>query len=436
MKKRTRRAKKKQKKTQKQTLRFLGVNAAGLKCKLLSFKNDIEDLKPSVFMVEETKHKESGKFKLENFVIYELVRNESSGGGLALGVAEELQPAWVREGEDGVEALSVILTLKNIEIRCCVAYGFQENEKNEKKENFWRYLDEDVIQSDMAGTGFILQFDGNLWAGNKIIPEDPRPQNRNGRMFQEFLERHPHLTVINSLEICDGLITRSRVCDGALQESVLDFFVVCSRVLPFVTRMVIDTDRKYILTNYKPSKRGGDAVDTDHYTQYMDVNLEISHEKNERIEIFNFKDGEGQINFKNLTTKTDEFTKCFMNEKPFKEQMKEWEQLLNKFCSKSFKKIRIRKKNEKPINKSIKRLIVERNILTRKNPENEKRLKEICSEISSLEAEEIYHKIVKQFTRLSDDPEQINVQQMWKLSNKLWPKNKSSVPAAKKKQTR
>ena len=118
----------------------------------------------------------------------------------------------------------------------------------------------------MAGTGFILQFDGNLWAGNKIIPEDPRPQNRNGRMFQKFLERHPHLTVINSLEICDGLITRSRVCDGALQESVLDFFVVCSRVLPFVTRMVIDTDRKYILTNYKPSKRGGDAVDRPLYT--------------------------------------------------------------------------------------------------------------------------------------------------------------------------
>ena len=68
----------------------------------------------------------------------------------------------------------------------------------------------------MAGTGFILQSDGNLWAGNKIIPNDPRPQNRNGRMFPEF-----HLTVINSLELCDGLIIRSRVCDGALQESVL-----------------------------------------------------------------------------------------------------------------------------------------------------------------------------------------------------------------------
>lgn len=28
-------------------------------------------------------------------------------------------------------------------------------------------------------SGFILQFDGNLWAGTEIIPGDPHKQNRN-----------------------------------------------------------------------------------------------------------------------------------------------------------------------------------------------------------------------------------------------------------------
>ena len=101
----------------------MGVNCAGLKSKLLTFKNVLEELKPSVFLLEETKFKESGKFKLKNYVIYELVRKDRNGGGLALGVAVELQPAWVREGDDGVEALSVIISLKNMEIRCCVDYG-------------------------------------------------------------------------------------------------------------------------------------------------------------------------------------------------------------------------------------------------------------------------------------------------------------------------
>ena len=102
-----------------------------------------------------------------------------------------------------------------------------------------------------SGGGFVLHFDGNLWAGKDIIPGDPRPQNRNGKLFQEFLARNSHLTVVNSLSICEGIITRRRIKDGVLEESVLDFFVVCDLVLPHVTKMVIDDKKKHVLTNYK-----------------------------------------------------------------------------------------------------------------------------------------------------------------------------------------
>ena len=36
-------------------------------------------------MVEETKFKEVGKLKLENYVIFEKVRKSRDGGGLAIG---------------------------------------------------------------------------------------------------------------------------------------------------------------------------------------------------------------------------------------------------------------------------------------------------------------------------------------------------------------
>ena len=113
--------------------------------------------------------------------------------------------------------------MKNLKIRCCVAYGFQESEKVENKEKFWKYLDEEVNLASMTDAGFILQFDGNLWAGPDIIPGDQRMQNRNGKLFKNFLERHPQLTVVNSLPICKGKITRSRFRDGELEESILDF---------------------------------------------------------------------------------------------------------------------------------------------------------------------------------------------------------------------
>ena len=139
-------------------------------------------------------------------------------------------------------------------IRCVVAYGCQENDLVERKEAFQDYIDEEVDVADNSESGFILHFDGNLWAGEDIIPGDPRPQNRNGLLFKEFLDRHPHLTVVNALPLCDGIITRRRVCKGVIEESVLDFFVVCDRVLPFVKKMVVDESKQYILTNYQQAK--------------------------------------------------------------------------------------------------------------------------------------------------------------------------------------
>ena len=143
-------------------------------------------------------------------MIFEAIReNKGAGGGLALGCSKELNPAWVREGVNGVEALSVDIFLKSMKIRCCAAYGPQENDLIDKKDAFWKYLDEEVIAAKDGGAGFILQFDGNLWAGSGLVPGDPRPQNRNGKLFKEFLDRN-NLTVVNSLPICEGLLTRKR----------------------------------------------------------------------------------------------------------------------------------------------------------------------------------------------------------------------------------
>ena len=240
-----------------------------------------------------------------------MTRKNKEGGGLALGCLKSLSPVWVREGDDMVEAISVDIFIKNLKIRCCAAYGPQETDLNERKSEFWEYLYNEVVFARNSGAGLVLHFDGNLWAGNSIIPGDPRPQNRNGKLFQEFLQTNPHLTVVNSLPLCEGLITRRRYKDNTLEESVLDFFVVCDLVLPHITRMVIDDSKNHILTNFKPARDGGKAVDSDHLTEYMDLNLKITHEKPARDELYNFKNKEAQIKFKNLTSETKDFTNCF-----------------------------------------------------------------------------------------------------------------------------
>ena len=57
--------------------------------------------------MEESKYKDAGRLKLDNYIIFELIRQTRDGGGLALGCAKELQPVWLREGNNSVETMSV-----------------------------------------------------------------------------------------------------------------------------------------------------------------------------------------------------------------------------------------------------------------------------------------------------------------------------------------
>ena len=140
----------------------------------------------------------------------------------------------MREASEPVEAFSIDIHVNQFKIRCCIAYGCQETAKEEEKSEFWKYLDEEVIEAKKYGAGLIIQCDGNLWAGNKLIPGDPRPQNRNGKLLESLLDRNPNMTVVNSLPICEGKITRSRVKSGKLEESILDFFIIIKQSKPSV----------------------------------------------------------------------------------------------------------------------------------------------------------------------------------------------------------
>ena len=255
----------------------MGVNSAGISSKLHSLKSVVKSLKPSVIFIEETKLKRPGKLKLENFIIYELNRKNRSGGGLAICVIEELKPVWISEGDDTTEVLVVEIDISGLKIRCVGAYGPQENVPIEKKRAFWDKLSVEVKDALENEAGFLLQMDGNLWAGSEIIKEDPNPCNGNGKLFKEFLQQFPHLKVVNSLDLCEGLITRKRITTKRTEIAVLDFFVVCTLVLPFVNKMLVDEEKRYALSNYSNVNGNKCKKDSDHNTLVMDLSLSLQN---------------------------------------------------------------------------------------------------------------------------------------------------------------
>ena len=149
--------------------------------------------------------------------------------------------------------------------------------------------------------------DGNLWAGKSIIKDDPKSQNQNGKYIEKFLNEHKHLTVVNGLPLCNGNITRRRNTVNGIQESILDFFIVCDKMLPLITSMKIDEHGLNSLTRYK-----GKVVKSDHMKVELEANLVFHKEKShERFTVFNVKNKKCQNMFWNYTSNTNMFTKCF-----------------------------------------------------------------------------------------------------------------------------
>ena len=131
-----------------------------------------------------------------------------------------------------------------MKIRITNGYGPQDYDPQEKKSQFWLYLEEEVMKCSQEGYGCMITMDANSWLGKDYNSQDPHNQNNNGKLFHEFLKRNKQLTLLNTTEKCQGTITRSRMVQGKKEESIIDFIVVCNKVLPHGEGMFINEEKQ------------------------------------------------------------------------------------------------------------------------------------------------------------------------------------------------
>ena len=175
----------------------------------------------------------------------------------------------------------------------------------------WNYLDDEVLRSDQDGEGCLIMMDANSWLGSSLIHGDPHNQNQNGKLFENFLFRNPNLTVLNADKLCQGKITRCRVVNGKLEKSIIDFIIICEKLLPYFLKMTIDEEKLFSLTNFSSKRKGEKAKTSDHNSQIAEFQLIFKNEKEERKTFFNFGDHDSMKSFKTSTSNTTSFTDYF-----------------------------------------------------------------------------------------------------------------------------
>ena len=422
--------------------KIYGINSAGIKSKLQSLQSVLSELEPTIWMMQETKLRANETIRceaLKNYQVYYLNRQYSQGGGVALGVNKDLKSTLINEGDDDVEAISVKIFFKELSVRAITAYGPQENAIKEKKDRFWEFIEKEVIDADLEGDGLVIQMDGNLHAGSEVIRNDPNVQNQNGKLFSQLLERNPTLIAVNALDICEGVITRSRQVENRTEKAILDFYIINEKMRPFILKMKVDENKEYSLVNIAQQRKNNRLIETDHNALILDILLNKNYIKPKREEIFNLRNKVCQEAFWNETEKNQELLHCFKSKLPLEKQFKKWKRILDGIISKCFRKIRITPKTG---DTGTKKLLKERIKLKgqAKIYESNKELKEnIEKKIKQIE-DDIGEDVVKQnFMDIVKTVKEIGIdsingsgrKKVWDILKKKFPKNPHAVPVGK-----
>ena len=426
---------------------MVGINCNGLNSKWQSFDKIIHDLKPCAFFLQETKLPPKQHFKSDTseYVIFRLEREKSRGGGIALGVIQDLNPILIRMGNDSTEAISVKIHVNKFEVRLIVGYGAQENDRqaklheisqNERKKLLWDFLEGEINEAESMEQGLVIQLDANAHLGSNIIKGDPNKMNSNGIMFNDFLKRNPAITVVNSLKLCEGLITRRRETTRGIEESVLDFFIVNEKMVQYLTKMRVDEEEQYVLTNFVQKNKNKGVKKSDHRTLILDLNIQFTKIKPDLKEVFNFKSEYCQNKFKTITEQETKLVECLNSDIALEEKAKIWQKTLESVFHKSFTKIRV-KNSKKKSNSQDTMLISERKSLLKQiarkpNDEATTRLTEIedqlCETYFKSETSNMKEKLNLAFKNDSTN----GTKSAWTIYRKLRPKYKPVIPVGKK----
>ena len=84
-------------------LTIIGANSNGLKAKKESLFNIINQLKPSIITIQETKLRKPGQIRIPGYQNFERVRSGTLGGGLLTSILEDLNPVLISTAKDDIE---------------------------------------------------------------------------------------------------------------------------------------------------------------------------------------------------------------------------------------------------------------------------------------------------------------------------------------------
>ena len=235
-----------------------------------------------------------------------------------------------------LEILVVQVRVGEFNLRVINSYGPQEDSNLNEITDFWQKIEAEVINAKVDECLVLLQLDANAKVGHQVIKNDPHSTSGNGQILIDLVTRQ-NMFIVNSLPLCQGVITRDRETVVGREQSVLDYIIVCDSLKEHVVKMIVDDSRLYTLTRYQQGK----LTKSDHNILFCSFDIQHRNLRPSlRKEVFKFKDVIGQNNFYRMTSGNN-FSNIFSSETTFPQKSMLFYKCLKNVIHKSFSKVRI-----------------------------------------------------------------------------------------------
>lgn len=256
------RRKVKRSKTTEKALRNMMVyfiNARGLKSKLDSMEEIIDELKPDIIGIVESHLDSKDIITIEG---YHIVRNDrnSEGGGVMIAVKEKYKHVTMEVTQKRENAESIWITIGNkTKYRAGVVYVPKgDGERKEILQEIDDQIIEEISIAQIKKEKVIVMGDFNCKVGKHIIGNNDEV-TKGGRILKKTMEK-TKTNMINAWKNCIGTWTRIEKD----KQSVLDYIMIEEKEMNNLKKVTVDENARY--TPYRMIKENNEEKHryTDH----------------------------------------------------------------------------------------------------------------------------------------------------------------------------
>ena len=402
--------------------KFLLNNVRGLKTKMTTTKRIIEEEKPVMFALVETKLRKNDVIETE-FPDYKMERvdRDEDGGGVLIAIRKTLKQTWITTKEckqHNCDMLWVKMDNNKIRMKIGIVYMPQESRtKVDTLKEIYSVIEAEIFEAAEGNYHLLLLGDLNCKIGKSTIEIKGNTDQvtKGGRLLLQMVKRC-RLAIGNAQDVCQGLWTR---IEGN-ERSVLDYVIMFEDDIDMLRKMEVDEDK--IITPYYIDTSTNERKYSDHCMIKGTLNVmvtELTQPKHVRV-----MTEKGWIKFRSKMEEK-KISTLIDKEGGIKSNYKEWSKTImetHEECKEKVKRIRPWKVSRNLITakKNITRILK-----TDLEKEDVRTLKQkrtiIIQQIEEEEHKREYQRICKQIDDIKREGG-VHSNAFWKVREKLMKK--------------